>query len=286
MKPNLLLIASLFLALNIFSISSQIKELVYLESNFASTDSITQFLKYEVSDKKNEKIMVKTFYYQNDWKQIDRRIYKQVNDSVFYDRSAGERGNLEGESLYMPNRIVVKENRNGLYSFKEFNYDNTLIKKGTCKSYFPLIKHGEIVDYYINGNIANKAIYHNNALLSSKRWMMDGTQSMDNVYTELAEGPKFKNKSIKEFYTSLFVVLKYEVNDGRKDRLEGTCTIDFIIDKEGELQDIQFIQNSNYLKIDSQIANFLVKHKDKWSPAMLDNKAVNYVCKIGVAFGT
>jgi len=286
MTQKLLLISIFSLILNAIPISSQVRDLVYLTSTFSVTDSVTQFLKYEVTEKKSHKMMVKTYYYNNDWKQIDRKIYRQECDSVYLDRSAGEAGNLEGESLYLPNRIVIKEIEKDLYSFKEYNYVDTLIRKGTCKSYFPLIKHGEVVDYYINGNTANKATYDNNVFISAQRWMMDGHKSMNNVYTELADGPKFKNKSIKEFYTSLFVVLKYDANDGRKDRLEGTCTIEFIIDKEGEMHDIQFIQKSTYSKIDNQIANFLVRQKGKWSPAKLNNEAVNYVCRIGVSFGT
>ncbi|MBI9058462.1 MAG: hypothetical protein JEZ01_11930 [Labilibaculum sp.] len=262
---------------------SQIKEKTYITRTFSATDSKTNFLKEEVKIKKDE-IIVTSYKCGKKWKKIKSSEYVSINDSAYINKSIGFNRHTLHKINHVIHKIVIKKIESDLFYFKEYNYNKCLLREGSCKSYFPLIKHHKVMEYYLNGKLSSITEYDNNEFLTSQRWKKDGLESIDDVYMETELAPRFKNKSISTFYNNLIYSIRYPLNPGREKLVEGNCIIEFILDKHGVINEMQFIEESEFPAFDIQICDYIKKRKNGWSPAEISDKKVDYVIRIGVSF--
>lgn len=286
----MLFMKKLFLAISILlifttsDIFSQIKKSAYFSRDYTATDSSTDYLTVTVKQKRNRIIVEELKFDGKNWKSIDKKIYQPISDSIFINKKIKFNKNTILWNTYTPYKVIVVKTVNDNYYFKEYNFHNVLLREGNCKSYFPIIKHGEIKEYYSNGNISNIAKYENNSFVSSQRWMMNGSNSIDNVFTEVEILPKFNGKSIEAFYNKLSVNVHYPLNPNRKAYVDGICTVEFIIKNDGSITNMQFVENSDFPEIDLQVLQFIRNQKDSWSAAEISNKPVDYVMHINYGF--
>lgn len=264
------------------SASSQIKEQVFFNRTFCS-DSYSDFLKAEVTIKK-DKLSVTYYSYKKDWKKIKKNVYESICDSVYINKSVGFNRHTIPYSNHVIYKIIVKKIGPELFSFKEYSYNNILLREGICKSYFPLVKHEKVIQYYPDGKISSISEYDNNLFLTSQKWRKDGVKSNNDVYMEVEIAPKHKEKSLKNYYAQLLGSISYPINPGREKFVEGICIIEFILDKHGEIKDLQFIENTDFPVIDNQICNYIRENKDGWTPAEISGKKVDYIVQLVVSF--
>lgn len=263
---------------------AQIEESAYYSCNFTATDTPTDFLRKETTTK-NAKIVVTEFRFEdNKWQKTDKNEYSRISDSEYRNENLTFNKNTIWWNAFTPYKIIINPEGNDLYHFAEYNYNATVLREGYCKNYFPLIKHGEVKEYYTNGKISSISNYENNRLLSSKRWMIDGRESINNVYSEVDRAPEFEGKLIQKFYAKMRNNIYYFLNPDRESYVNGICKVEFIIQKDGSISNIQYIENSDFPEIDYQVYKFILKNKDDWSPAEICNKKVDYVMQISYAF--
>ena len=262
---------------------SQIKETVYFTNTFQATNSNTDFLKAEVSLKK-DKLVIKSYTFDKKWKKIKTKVFESINDSVYINKSIRFDKNTLYKANYVIHTVYLKPIDSELFYFKEYNYNNILLREGSCKSYFPLVKHGKVVEYYLDGTTSNITEYNNNAFITSERWNKNGLKSTDDVFMEVEIGPKHDGESLEAFQIKLLRHIEYPLNPGREKAVRGNCIVEFILDKHGIVQEIQIIEESGFPILDNQICNYIRKHKEGWSPAMISNKKVDHIIRIGVSF--
>lgn len=263
---------------------SHVKDTIYYNQEFQATDSPTNNIMI-ISNQKKRKLHVVTFeFYKAKWKKTKAKKYKIVSDSIYVNKDIYYNRNTSVENLYSIYKIILVKTSNELFYFKEFNYDNKLLRKGFCKSYFPLNKHGTVTEYYLNGKESNVEEYTNNKFVSSKRWMMSGFESIDNVFREVSQEPLFKNKSVEDFYTDILLSVKYPLKLSREKHIDGACIIEFIVKKNGSIDKLQFIQNSGIDEIDYQVIGFIQKTKKYWSAAEISNEKVDFEMRLFITF--
>lgn len=281
---TILFIFSLLIIFSSTSIHAQIKKSVYYSCDFSASELATTFMKTDANKNKN-KVEVIEFTYKNDsWDKTNRDVYSEVSDSVFMNENLTFNKNTLPWQQNTPYKIIITKKGKDRYYFREYNYYDNLLKEGHCTSYFPLVKHGVVKEYYLNGNLSFLAKYENNRLISSEKWMTDGRESAGNVHAEVGKLPEFKGKPLGNFQSQLEFNIAIPMNTNRDKYINGICTVEFIVKKDGTLTDFQFTENSEFPAIDLQVYKFILKNKEGWSPAEICGKKVDYIMEVNYLF--
>ncbi len=170
-------------------------------------------------------------------------------------------GNLTSEGSYKNNK------RSEIWiNFKNNNPSSSYV-------YFNGKKEGEFIQFDSLGAVSNKGIYKNDTIYSQtkivKPMEVDSTEQMPMFKSEKCEDISNYQEQKKcaegEMLKYIYKNLKYP-DIARKFRIEGKAIVQFTIDKNGDVIDIEFIRS-----ICQEIKNIcteLIEGMPKWTPGV------------------
>jgi hypothetical protein len=246
---------------------SQKESVVYVGTNGKLTTLDHAIYMQQISAKSPLVSIVQTFQLKDaKWDKICSENYKKMNDSTYQIKGSGE--NIKGTSV----RFFVRQTED-LYRFKDVVKGN-ITRTGYAKSIIPLLLHGQVTEYYLNGNKKSVSEYNNNELISNKNWLENGDKYIDNIFYSVDIDPTFKpGKKVLQDH-----VLKYYKDAGIDiSSISGSIIIGFVITENGTIDGIKILKglgpNINNVTYESLLTLNL---KGNWTTAKLNNQPVRY----------
>jgi protein TonB len=248
------------------SLYSQEESVLYIGTNgkLTTADHAVSMQKTIVSNKSS---MVNTLVLKDTaWIEVSMEQYKLLNDSTYRIKGTGE-------SIPATTIRTFKKTSEGIWEFKDM-VKGQVKKKGFCQSVLPLVLHGEVTEYFPNGNKKSVSQYKNNELLQNNNWLENGDKYIDNVFYSVDSEPTF-NSGMK--------VLHQHIKDGFKDAginisfINGSMTIGFVVMENGRIDGIEII-NGLGQNIDESVCHSFttLQFKGSWTPARLNGQPVRY----------
>jgi hypothetical protein len=160
---------------------------------------------------------------------------------------------------------------NGLYRFSEVNSDR-LVKSGYSKILFPLVLHGEVTEYYDNGQMKSKSVYSNNELVSNENWFENGEEYLDNIFYSADSEPLYSRgmPDMHRHVKQAFLDSGLDISN-----LEGSMLMGFVVMEDGSIRGIRILKGLN-----PELSNICIlalqSLKGTWTPARLDGNPVRY----------
>lgn len=196
--------------------------------------------------KKQEVLKTDAVYYK-----IHKPTSKQ---SPFYYRIYLLSGKLKFETVYKNSKKQQKIKHSAWYDsgelYLEINYKKDKVD-------------GEFLAFYENGSLKRKDLYKKGKLLEGNCWGQDGNPI---PYFKYEQQPKFQG-GWKEFISYL------KNNISNPYNLSTKIVVKFFIDCKGEVTDIQLIQESNDINLNSSVIAAIM-NMPNWEPAKEDGKTV------------
>lgn len=186
-------------------------------------------------------------YYENGSLKSDG-LYSNGNKDGFW-KNYYENGQLkeflefeiDNELLYPKKTILTYLNNSGdtlvvhgSGYYEEFNTNNGSMASGKVKKGN---KEGEWVCYRPNGELYYKEFYNNGKLTEGTSYDLYG-KSYKYSKIESAAEPK---KGVQEFYNFIAKNIRYP-HVARKNRIQGIVYVQFIVDENGELTNIEVVK--------------------------------------------
>lgn len=236
-----------------------------LKYYYPETKAITQFITFKDS-------RLKTLHGKYEKKWDDGTI---IESGVYADdKRVGQW--TEGNSM--------GQYSNGLKQgqWKSFQNDTTLL---SIQHYKNDILDGEKVKYDSLGQIIETTIYNNGTIINT---------TADTSKNHLKEAPRFpgcenESWSVKEkedcaknkLLEFIYMRLRYPAS-AREKRIEGKVMLEFVVDKDGSLQDIKVL-NGVCKDIKNETLRVLAS-MPKWRPGYKDGKAVRVKYSLPISF--
>ena len=220
-----------------------------------------------------KKIEVKTYKAtETDWQLIYTEKIKVVKDSVFEIRMKGDEFSGRVTRIFEPMD-------NGSFKFTD-RLNSTVKRTGITKLKVPLIFDGTVTENYNSGKIKSVSEYKNNALISNKNWLSDGTPMVDNIFYSVDSEPRFEPGM-----TFIHQQVRQAIKDAKFDLLtvEGKMVVGIVITKEGKIDGVQIVKGISQI-LNGIIVDALSKVEGAWVPAKLNNQNVNYFQMIPINF--
>jgi len=266
------LLISLIILLPLFSFC-QTDTVYYFGINGKVDDPGKKVIMKKVNYRGSNKIEVKTYKAtETDWQLIYTEKIKVVKDSVFEIRMKGD------EFSGRVNRIFEPMD-NGTFKFTD-RLNSTVKRTGTTKQKVPLIFEGTVTENYNSGKIKSVSEYKNNALISNKNWLADGTPMVDNIFYMVDNEPRFEPGM-----AFIHQQVRQAIKDAKFDLLtvEGKMVVGVVITKEGKIDGVQIVKGISQV-LNGIIVDAFGKVEGAWVPAKLNNQNVNYFQTIPINF--
>ncbi len=189
------------------------------------------------------------------------------------------------------NKGVVKKYSISGWLKSEISFSDLeeLVMDGTCKYYFNNgnIKehlnyredklHGEIMTYYMNGQMKRKDHFENGEFVDGKCYTQDGRDTTHFEYWLMPTYPGGDNG----LYTFIVNKVKYP-KKARKKGIEGTVHVKFIVNKEGNVVDAR-VSKSVHTLLDNEAIR-VAKLLKGFTPGYHDGKKVKVWFTLPVRF--
>jgi hypothetical protein len=223
-------------------------------------------------DKKGKLILKENILSDNKWINYNTYEVQKVSDTAYYFISA-----LKGKSAYL--RSYNRRN-DGFYVREYIN--SILTREGMSKTIFPLIQEGYWKEYRkFNGKVMTESIFKENQLVSNKYWALDGTCITD-VFTCADKDPIYEGGE-----SELLKFISHNLNyphSARDKNISGRVILLFVLTKEGNIRGIDFLAHVDP-EIDLEALRVInLIPSEKWQPAEINNKKVNYFYAIPINF--
>ncbi|HLK30986.1 MAG TPA: TonB family protein [Puia sp.] len=139
-------------------------------------------------------------------------------------------------------------------------------------------KDGEWTAYYESGKISGKAMYKNDKQISAIFFKEDG--SPNNQISEFEKESEYPGgvAALSEFLSKH---LRYP-DKALKNNTQGTVVVQFIVDKDGSVTDVQVAKGVDPL-LDEEAVR-VIKKMPKWQPAIQGGRQVKSYKKQPIAF--
>lgn len=269
MKSKLLrLIVSIFvLSLVLILLTGSTHDtVIYIGINGKITTSDQAIYKYQTSTSRKSTTVITYLKSHDDWKKINSEQYKIKNDSTYEIKATGE--GVPGNVLR-----TYKKQPEGLWMFRE-KVKGNIIREGYTKSLIPILLHGEVNEYYMNGNIKSKSVYKDNELVSNKNWLPDGNKYIDNVF--------YSVDSVAIFIPGDKVLHQHVLDALKEEKIDlnntiGSIVVGFVVLENGTIDGIRILKglDQKVNKVIYQSINTLPL-LGNWIPAQLNGKTVRY----------
>lgn len=237
----------------------------YIGSNGKITD-LEHAVKIEkIISKSNDKLIVQTLVQKDSkWEKATTDRYKQINDSTYRITES----NPEFKGVIFRTFVKLPDQQ---FRFRD-KIKNSLVREGTAKSIAPLLLHGEVTEYYKNGNKKSISVFENNQLVSNKNWNENGEKYIDNifysvdVYPTFIPGAQVINKRLLNAFKSAGIELT---------SIDGSLIIGFVVSENGKTEGVKILKGLGQT-VNTVAYDTFVNLKGDWTPAKLNNQNVNY----------
>lgn len=158
-------------------------------------------------------------------------------------------------------------------TFKFTDWQNETVKRtGFTKSKIPLIFHGEVIEYYPNGNKKSVSVYENNELISNQNWDENGEKYIDNIFYSVEREPRFLRGTQALHQHVLKTFRESEVD---LSQMEGRLVVGFVVMKNGEIDGIR-IERGIGLDLNNLALTAFHTLQGTWQPARLNGENVRF----------
>jgi hypothetical protein len=159
----------------------------------------------------------------------------------------------------------------GLFSFTDWQ-NETVKRTGFTKSKIPLIFHGEVTEYYANGNKKSVSVYENNELISNQNWEENGEKYIDNIFYSVEREPRFLRgtKTLHDHVLKTFRESEVDLS-----QMEGRLVVGFVVMENGEIDGIR-IEHGLGLDLNNLALTAFHTLQGKWQPARLNGENVRF----------
>ncbi len=248
-----------------FSVYSRNESVIYLGKNGKLTTLEQAVIIQKIRNISTSKTLVQSFQLKDTkWKKAYTERYKKLNDSCYQLNSSSDTDSKKSLRIY-------RSLPNGTYFFKDI-YKDKLVREGHSLSKIPLTLHGQLTDFYPNGQKKSVAEYQNNELVSNQNWNENGEKYIDNIFYSTDVEPTFV-PGVK--------VLNQHLIKGFKDAgidissISGSLIIGFVIMEDGEMEGLKILKGLVPSVNNAAYQSFL-SLKGDWKPARLNSRDVRY----------
>ncbi|MBN2728188.1 MAG: energy transducer TonB [Bacteroidales bacterium] len=222
-------------------------------------------------------IELKNYKFDNKWNpQRNYFVYEILPDSTIkMDYYVND---IYKESTF---RYVFK-NDDDSFTFFDLDTSNAVIKIGTAKNIFPLIRDGIVVSYNQDGNLETSYEYENNSWLGrSGKFITDSSGTHQDIEEIIEIAPEFESGEMGLF-TYLAENIRYPM-DAKEKNKQGTVFVTFIISPDGTIDDIEVLRGV-YPSIDNEALRVVANTSGMWKPGYQNGKPVRVQFNLPIKF--
>lgn len=222
-------------------------------------------------------IELKSYKFDNKWNpQRNYFVYEILPDSsIKMDYYINDKY-IESTFRY------VFKNDNESFTFFDLDTSKAVIKIGTAKNIFPLIKDGVEVSYDQDGNLETSYEYENNSWLGrSGRFITDSSGTHQDIEDIIEIAPEFESGEMGLF-TYLAENIRYPI-DAKEKNKQGTVYVTFLINPDGTIDDISILRGV-YPSIDNEALRVVANTNGMWKPGYQKGKPVKIQYTLPIKF--
>jgi TonB family protein len=238
---------------------------------------------YRVVDRQGDLYLVRDYYASNDQLMMEATA-TEVNPKIKYEgkyKSYHENGQLEDEGEYKADRshgLWKSYHENGQQAQEKFyDEDKTTYKQCWDEAGTPLLVNGA-------GTFSRKFLrngeYQHYEVLNSELIASYRIEEGDSIYILVQEPATYKG-GIEGLYRAVSKVLRYPA-DARRGGIEGKVYIEFIVDKQGNVQKARCLKGIGG-GCDEE-GERTISQMNKWTPAKVKGKPVIQKMVLPIAF--
>jgi len=270
MKKWWFVIAFLFLAIEGFS---QKQAILYTGVNGKITREEDAIRKKETKVQSDRKVNSVTYAL------TDGQWQKQYREKIRKDRDETYQYNVKGPGISETfTRVFDHVSDSGVH-FKDY-VAGKKTKEGQALSKFPLVLHGEVTEYYPDGQVKSQSIYRNNELVSNQNWLPSGEKYIDNIFYSADREPLYSlgMGQMHRHFRQAFIESGLDIS-----HLTGRIIVGFVVMETGEIAGPRIVSGmtSGLNAIALEAAGTLM---GKWQPAQLDGKEIRYFQTFPIQF--
>ena len=270
MKKWWFVIAFLFLAIEGFS---QKQAILYTGVNGKITREEDAIRKKETKVQSDRKVNSVTYAL------TDGQWQKQYREKIRKDRDETYQYNVKGPGISETfTRVFDHVSDSGVH-FKDYMAGKKT-KEGQALSKFPLVLHGEVTEYYPDGQVKSQSIYRNNELVSNQNWLPSGEKYIDNIFYSADREPLYSlgMGQMHRHFRQAFIQSGLDIS-----HLTGRIIVGFVVMETGEIAGPRIVSGmtSGLNAIALEAAGTLM---GKWQPAQLDGKEIRYFQTFPIQF--
>lgn len=249
-----------------FLLSGQNDTAIWFGPNGKMNPGENPVLKKEIKYQGKKRVRVITKKQSDDgtWTFLfTERIVRKTPD-LFHIRIKGQE---------FTERIVRRFEMQPDGTFKFTDLQNEQVKRtGFTQSKIPLIFHGEVTEYYANGNKKSVSVYENNELISNQNWNENGEKYIDNIFYSVEREPRFLRGTPALHQHVLKTFKESEVD---LSQMEGRLVVGFVVMENGEIDGIR-IERGLRLDVNNLALTAFHTLQGKWQPARLNGENVRF----------
>ncbi|NQU85585.1 MAG: hypothetical protein HQ541_07475 [Mariniphaga sp.] len=220
--------------------------------------------KKTVEFKSKKKATVKTFKRnQSDWEVSKIELYKKTDNDTYLIISGGLKKNTMARNFI--------ELENNTFRFNEVINDK-IKRTGYAKSIVPLILHGEVTEFYPNGNKRSISVYNNNELVSNKNWLANGEEYYDNLFYSVDNEPFYLPGNNK---LHSHILKTFNENNVDYSTTTGGIVVGFVVFEAGNIGGFRIMKGING-NINQLVLSSLNSLEGEWQPAKLRGQTVRF----------
>lgn len=258
------LLSFFFVAIAVFS---QEESVIYIGVNGKLTTIDHAVYMQKINVKSLLSTSVQTFMLKDTkWGKICSEEYKKLNDTTYQ---------IKGKGANIPSTTIRAFVRQTDKSFKfRDNVKGQIVRSGFATSIIPLLLHGQVTEYYPNGNRKSVSEYNNNELVSNMNWNENGDKYIDNIFYSVDSYPTF-NSGNKALHDHVIKGLKDADIDASE--ISGSLVVGFVVMEGGTIEGIKIIKGLGPTINNVVYESFsTLNQKGNWIPAQLNNQKVRY----------
>ncbi|MCA1760369.1 MAG: energy transducer TonB [Bacteroidales bacterium] len=247
-------------------LSGQNDTTIYFGVNGKMNPSENPVLKKEIKYRGKNRVRINTEKAADDgsWTFLFTERVTKKDPDLFHIKIKGQ-----GFSERIVRRF--KQQPEGILRFTDLQNDEVK-RSGFTRSKIPLVFHGEVIEYYANGNKKSISVYENNELVSNENWKENGEKYIDNIFYSVEREPRFLRgtPAMHEHVLKTFKESQVDLS-----QMEGRLVVGFVVMENGDIKGLR-IENGLGLEMNNLALTAFHTLKGEWQPAQLNGENVRY----------
>lgn len=145
-------------------------------------------------------------------------------------------------------------------------------RTGTTLTKIPLLFHGEVTDYYPNGNKKSVSVYENNEMVSNRNWDNTGREYIQDIFYSVDQQPLFVRgtHNLHKHILNVFGESGIDLS-----QVEGRIVVGFVVMEDGSIDGLRIEKGLGRDLNDLAIQAFN-SLPGVWQPARLEGQDVRF----------